>query len=183
MAGGNKTRQREQAIAALLTEKTVEDAASKARVSARTLKGWLADPDFAAAYRAARRQLVEGAVGRLQAAAGKAVDTLEQLLDCAHAPTRARAALGILERSVQAVELTDVLTRLDAMEQALRELAKGRAGDGDTTAGAAADGPAGDGAPDADPPPGGDAGGAVEPPVGPDLAAGVYPGDVPPVPP
>jgi hypothetical protein len=167
MAGGSKANKREAAIAALLTEKGIDEAAAKAGVSPRTLKSWLADPDFAAAYRAARRQLVEGAVGRLQQAAGKAVETLMALLDCTHTPTRARVALGIMERAERAVELTDVLARLDAMEQGLRELAKGRGGDGDAAAGAAADDPAGDGAPDADQPPGGDAGGEGQPSGGP----------------
>jgi hypothetical protein len=149
MAGGSKANRRDIAIAALLTERTIEEAADRAGVSARTLKNWLAEPDFCAAYRAARRQLVEGAVGRLQEASGKAVDALVALLDCGHAPTRARAAMGILERSVRAIETTDLMERLEAMERRLSEMAKGKVGDGEP-ANPDEDEQAGDGAAAAD---------------------------------
>jgi hypothetical protein len=59
----------------LITEPT-QAAAAKAGVSEATVQRWLRRPGFCSAYRAARRQLVEGAVGRLQAATGQAVDTL-----------------------------------------------------------------------------------------------------------
>jgi hypothetical protein len=41
----------------LLTEQTQEQAAAKAGVSPATLRRWLSDPAFVAAFRAARRQI------------------------------------------------------------------------------------------------------------------------------
>jgi hypothetical protein len=53
--GEKRSRRGEAAIAALLTEPTIEAAAAKARISVRTLKYWLRQPRFQAAYRQARR--------------------------------------------------------------------------------------------------------------------------------
>ena len=81
MSGRTKLNRKQEAlIAALLTEPTHASAATRAGVSEATLHRWLHLPEFQAAYRQARRQLVETAIGRLQQASGKAVDALER--DC-----------------------------------------------------------------------------------------------------
>ena len=74
--GSKLPRKKELAIAALLDHPTVESAAAAVGVNEKTLRGWMSEPDFRDTYRQARRQLVEGAVGRIQAATGQAVDTL-----------------------------------------------------------------------------------------------------------
>ena len=53
MTQTGQTRKQEQAIAALLTETTIEAAATVCGVSLRTLKRWLADDGFQREYRAA----------------------------------------------------------------------------------------------------------------------------------
>ena len=68
-------RKQEALIAALLTEPT-HAAATTAGIGESTLHCWLKDPAFRAAYREARRALVQAALDRLQAAQGLAVDTL-----------------------------------------------------------------------------------------------------------
>jgi hypothetical protein len=80
------------------------------------LRQWLADLDFSRAYRQARVRIVETAIGRLQHLAGKAVDTLADLLNSSHTPTRARAALGILDAATKAIELGDLVSRVEALE-------------------------------------------------------------------
>ena len=57
MAGpGSKfTRKKEEAIAALLTQRNVEEAARAAGVGTQTLLRWLKLPEFQADYREARR--------------------------------------------------------------------------------------------------------------------------------
>jgi hypothetical protein len=74
--GQKLTGKHEALIAALLNERTHAAAAAKAGVSEATLPRWLRLPAFRAGYLQARRELVEGAVGRIQAATGQAVDTL-----------------------------------------------------------------------------------------------------------
>jgi uncharacterized protein YjgD (DUF1641 family) len=57
MAGfGSKiNRKQEDAIAALLSQRNVEEAARAAKIGVRTLYRWLKDPDFDTAFRQARR--------------------------------------------------------------------------------------------------------------------------------
>jgi hypothetical protein len=119
--GEKLSRKQEQCIVALLCEPTLERAAAAAGVSLRSLKTWLRDPGFQQEYRTARRQLVEGALGRLQQATGEAVDTLRRLLTCGRPAVEARAAVAVLEQSVKAVELIDLAERVEALEQAAKE--------------------------------------------------------------
>jgi hypothetical protein len=114
MAG--KMNRREQAISALLVEPTVEKAAAQAGVSYRTLKGWLAQADFQARYRAARAAVLERRVARLLHACGAAVAALERNLSAANPQAANRAALGIIDRSMRGVELLDLAERITALE-------------------------------------------------------------------
>ena len=70
------TAKQEAAIAALLTEPTYARAAAAAGITEGTLYRWLNQPVFRAAFRQARRELVEAGVGRLQAATSHAVEAL-----------------------------------------------------------------------------------------------------------
>jgi hypothetical protein len=117
MPGGPRlSRTQEKAIAALLAEGTIQNAAARAKISLRTLTFWLKQPDFAAAYRAARQQVVEAAIGTLQAATSQAVDCLIRNLSCGRPGAEIAAAHHLLEKSLQAVEQFDVLSRLEALE-------------------------------------------------------------------
>jgi hypothetical protein len=117
---GKLSGKQEQALIALLTEPTVEAAAAKAGMNARTLFRWLNDPPFVAAYREARRQAVQHATGRLQQAASDAVTTLQGVMTdtTAPAPARVTAAKSVLELAVKAVEIEDLMARIEALEQA-----------------------------------------------------------------
>ena len=98
----------------LLSCRTITAAAEKAGVAERTLRTWLKLPGFRAAYRAARRELVEGAIGRIQAATGQAVDTLVAVAkDGKKDGDRVRAAVALLDNAFRGVELADVLHRPD----------------------------------------------------------------------
>src|SRR5262249_41529081 len=74
--GRGLTSKQEAGIAALLSQPTHVAAAAQVGVSESTLYRWLQVPAFRAAYRQARRELVEAAIGRVQAAAGQAVEAL-----------------------------------------------------------------------------------------------------------
>jgi hypothetical protein len=74
--GQKRHRKWEAAIAALLAESTIEAAATKVDICEKTLRLWLADPDFQRQYRQARRQIVDGAIVQLQQATRQAVETL-----------------------------------------------------------------------------------------------------------
>src|SRR5262245_60558407 len=108
---GEKLNRRQEAlIAALLTEPTHAAAAKKAGVSEATLHRWLHLPEFSVAYRRARRELVEGAVGRVQAATGQAVDTLLAVAkDGAKDSDRVRASVALLDHAFRGLTDADVL--------------------------------------------------------------------------
>jgi hypothetical protein len=98
--GQKLTRKQETLIAALLSEPTHAVAAAKAGISEATLHRWLRLPAFSAAYRQARRELVEGAIGRIQAAAGQAVDTLVTVATQGEKDSdRVRAAVALLDHA------------------------------------------------------------------------------------
>ncbi|MBX7166856.1 MAG: hypothetical protein K1X74_11050 [Pirellulales bacterium] len=110
--GQKLTNKQEALIAALLTEPTYAAAAAKAGVSETTLYRWLHRSDFRSAYRTARREMVESAIGRLQAATGQAVETLVVVArqgrrDC----DRVRAAVALLEHAMRGLAEGDLLRR------------------------------------------------------------------------
>ena len=115
---GKRPRQEEAAIAALLSEPTIAEAAQKAGISKSTLLRWLAAPEFKARYRGARRSVVEGAIGRLQQASTQAVDALVRNLTCGTPAVEVGAARSILDQSVKAIELVDLAERVEQLEQA-----------------------------------------------------------------
>jgi hypothetical protein len=108
--GQKLTGKQEALIAALLTEPTYAAAATKAGVSEATLYRWLKLPDFRAAYRRARRGLVEGAVGRIQAATGQSVDTLVSVArEGAKDGDRVRASVALLDIAFRGLADADTL--------------------------------------------------------------------------
>ena len=127
---GNKlSRKQEQAIAALLTESSVEAAADLAGISHATLKNWLKLPSFVSAYRAARREVVESALGKIQQATGEAVDTLKRNLTSGQPGQEIRAAVAILDHAVKAVEVLDLTEQLAGLKLQIEELKHGRPSD------------------------------------------------------
>ncbi len=113
------TARQERTIVALLTEPSVAAAAKKVGVGERTIFTWLSEPSFSEAYRRARRDAVGQAVARLQQTSTHAVTVLLSIMASKDAPASSRvaAARTILDTSIKAVELEDVIARLDALEQ------------------------------------------------------------------
>ena len=122
MAGSTEklTHKQEEAIIALLTNRSTEDAAKAVNVGARTLYRWLKDPDFEAGLRAARRMAFMQSVARLQQMCSAAVSTLGKVMvDPATPPaTKVRAADSILNHSAKAIEIEDIEARVVALGQA-----------------------------------------------------------------
>ncbi len=114
--GAKSDGQREQAILALLTHPTIPEAAKACGVGEVTLWRWLQDPAFAERYRAARRQVVEGAIASLQQMATEAATTLKRNLSCGTPSVEVRAALAILEQAIKGAELLDLAERVAALE-------------------------------------------------------------------
>jgi hypothetical protein len=88
-------------------------------VAEGTLHRWLKDAAFQAAYRAARRQVVQHAIVQVQHATGTAVQTLLAVMQDPEATASAKvsAAKTILDTAVKAMELEDLEARIIALEQ------------------------------------------------------------------
>lgn len=116
----------ERAVAALLAEKTIKDAAAAVGLSERQLRRWTKQPAFQAMYREARRRVVEQAVGRLQSLAGKAADALERNLGCGAPAVEVRAAGMVIDAAVRGVEAADLVGQVDELERRVREAERER---------------------------------------------------------
>ena len=121
--GAKFGRKKDDAIAALLTHRNIEEAESAVKVSAKTLLRWMKDPEFDAGYRDAKRLAFSQSVGRMQQASSAAVTTVLKIMVDASAPasTRLRAADIVLERTSKAIELEDIEARLAELERAADE--------------------------------------------------------------
>jgi hypothetical protein len=116
--GAKFDRKQEEAIAALLTQRNIEEAARVAGVAGTTLVRWLQIPEFQAAYREARRAAFSQSIARLQQASSAAVSVLVKIMVDPDAPTssRVRAADVVLERASKAIELEDLDQRIAELE-------------------------------------------------------------------
>jgi hypothetical protein len=118
--GGKFGRKKEEAIAALLTQRNIEEAAKVAGIGANTLLRWLKVPEFQTAYRQARREAFGQAVARLQQGTSAAATTLlKTMIDPATpASVRVRAAEAIFNHAAKAIEIEDIEVRVAALEAA-----------------------------------------------------------------
>jgi hypothetical protein len=113
-----KERQYELAVAALLSEPSIEAAAKLVGITGRTLQTWLTRPDFLALWAEAKRMVVQSATARLRSAMGRAVKTLEDVLDDKETPpaVRVTAARTILEMGFRSHEIEDLGERIAQLE-------------------------------------------------------------------
>jgi hypothetical protein len=121
-------RKAEQAIAALLTEPNHEAAAKSAGVSPATLQRWLRNPKFKAMFRAARRAVLEGAIGLLQNAAVASVEALTRNLTCGKPASEIRAAEVILTHAAKGLEMFDLAERVEELKETVDRVTNHRRG-------------------------------------------------------
>jgi hypothetical protein len=123
--GEKLTRKQEAAVAALLSEATHAKAAEKAGVSASTLGRWLRVPEFLAAYREARRRIVEDAITRLQRLTARAAGALARSLKAAKSADQIRAAKAVLDFALKGLEVADLVQAVEDLQAQLEEMRHG----------------------------------------------------------
>jgi hypothetical protein len=118
-------RKREEAIHALCTHRSIEEAARAAGIGERTLHRWMKKPEFQDAFREARRTVFSQANARMQQASSAAVSTLlKVMIDPAAPPAaRVRAADRILDGAYRATQMEDIECRLSALERSVESSA------------------------------------------------------------
>lgn len=109
----------EQAVAALLSCRNVEEAARAAGIGRNTLKRWMSQPEFDAAYRETRSALLSQAVARLEGAADAAAKTVLKIMLSPNEPAgaRLRAAEIVLEQAAKASSIEDLHARIADLER------------------------------------------------------------------
>ena len=107
----------------MLSQRNVEEAARSVGISARTLYRWMKEPDFDAAYRAARRAAFSQSTARLQQMCAAAVSTLGKIMVDPNAPaaSRVRAADSVLDHAAKAIEIEDIEARVSELERAAEQ--------------------------------------------------------------
>src|SRR5664279_1004876 len=118
--GAKFGRKQEEAIAALLTQRNIDEAAKAVGIATNTLLKWMKLPEFQTAYREARRAAFGQAVARLQQGTSAAATTLlKTMIDPATpASVRVRAAEAIFNHAAKAIEIEDIEARVSDLERA-----------------------------------------------------------------
>jgi hypothetical protein len=119
--GTKFARKKEEAIAALLTQRNIDEAAKAIGVAPNTLLRYMREPEFDAAYRKARRQAFGQSIARLQQATGAAVSTLLKVMvdPATPASVKVRAVDSVLDHSAKSIEIEDIEARLSEIERNL----------------------------------------------------------------
>ena len=97
--GSKFSRKKEEAIAALVSCRTVEEAARAIGIGPNTLSRWLTMPDFKGEYQKARAAAVSQVFARMQQASQPAATTILRLMTDPKEPgtVRLRAAISVLD--------------------------------------------------------------------------------------
>lgn len=108
-----------KAIEALLACDTVEQACEVVKINRSTMYRYQKDPIFEKEFKAAKRQLVNRAILRLQQTCGDATRALAEICRNKDAPPSARvsAAREILNSTLKSIELEEIEDRLKALEE------------------------------------------------------------------
>ena len=117
---GAKFQQKmQQAIAALLSHRSIEQAANEVGISANTLQRWMKEAEFQTELQKAHRAAFSQAIGRLQDAAGAATSTLLRIMTDSNTPaaTRLRAIEIVLEQGAKAATINDLDDRVTKLER------------------------------------------------------------------
>jgi hypothetical protein len=124
--GDKKPKLRERFIMALLENTTLESAAAAVKIGRTTAFRWMQDPDVIQRFAEVRRQSIQHAMFRLQAAAGQSVACLCEVQQTGETESaRVTASRVILDMALRSVELGDILERLEKLEHIAKNNWKG----------------------------------------------------------
>jgi transposase-like protein len=121
--GSKFGRKKEEAIAALLTHRNIEEAARAIGIAPNTLLNWMKLAEFQAAYREARRAAFGQSIARLQQGTSAAATTLLKTMIDPNTPAsvKVRAAEAIFNHAAKAIEIEDIEARVSELERATGE--------------------------------------------------------------
>lgn len=111
---------RRRVLEALLTSRTQEAAAAAAGVTSKTIRGYLREKDFAAAYQKAHDAIFDEAARAAVRAISPALDVLREISADTEAPYSARvsASVNLIRCGCELTETNNILKRIGALEDA-----------------------------------------------------------------
>jgi transposase-like protein len=117
--GTKFSRKKDEAIAALLTQRNIEEAARSIGIAPNTLLRWMKETEFDSAYREAKRAAFGQSIARLQQGTSAAATTLLKIMidPAAPASVRVRAADSIFNHAAKAIEIEEIEARVEALER------------------------------------------------------------------
>lgn len=115
-------KNKEKAMAALLSSDTQTEAAAKCGITDRALRQYLADPDFKAEYQAKKKSLVSEATRQIQSSYHSAIKALRDVVESKTSSESARisAARALLEYGLKFTEVSEILKRIEALEELMQ---------------------------------------------------------------
>jgi hypothetical protein len=116
MAQRGITSKQAAAIDALMSARTVGDAAAAAGVHRNTLRAWLRDAQFCTALRAATDDAIGQSARRLATLTGQAVGVLGDGMNGDASGVQLRAADLVIGHAARLAELRDLTERVAALE-------------------------------------------------------------------
>ncbi len=119
--GEKKSRKQDAAISALLSRGTIGEAAQAVGIDEKTLRRWMADPEFRAAFHQARAEVLQHSLGFVAEGLVHGALVLRQILRDPEAGASAKvAAVRLLyDLAFKDRELESLEGRLAALEGAL----------------------------------------------------------------
>jgi len=114
---------KERALACLLVSDSKAEAAKKAGISDRTLRSYLCDPAFKAEFQRRKRKLISDATQQIQKSMKIAISALREIIQSKSSKDsdRITAARLILEFSLRFEEITDLMSRLEDLENTIKQ--------------------------------------------------------------
>jgi hypothetical protein len=129
--GTQYKRKKDQAIAALLTERTIADAARVIDVGTKTLKRWMKIPEFENELLAARRERYQQTTARFEQNTNPAAHVILQTMadPKVAASVRLKAAQFVWFQAGEAINATEVLCmerRISDLESVAKDLKRAK---------------------------------------------------------
>ena len=110
----------EAIVAALIECGSIKGAAASLQCTTRTLYERMKKSEFKKLYTQAKADIIKTATAKLQGNLCGAIDTLSEIMQDPEAAkqTRVNSAVSILQYGARFTEATDILERLEAIEEA-----------------------------------------------------------------
>lgn len=118
------THRQAKALQALFTEPTREAAAKAAGISPRTLREYMKDPEFRAAYNEAVTAQLGEATGQARQGLSSALAVLREIMENPAAEDRDR--ISAASKSIRLIEKLDQQVKLDELEKLVEQFQENR---------------------------------------------------------